>query len=172
MKRSQKDSEIEVVDSPTRPETKAGDYVIDILMSGDKYKISENSQKLHETKKLVENIAVIPLPSQPVMKHEEISEEELMESQLVMMTMVEKLAKAVNNLGNEIRKEESLKIPAIVLILRIQAPLDECNLFPENTTVDILYIINIIPDKSALAWKEKLNGETEIGSDEAKTLAR
>ena len=56
-------------------------------------------------------------------------------------------------------------------MLQIQAALDECNIFPENTTVDILDIIKMIPDKSALAWKEKLNGGTEIDSYEAKALA-
>ena len=85
--------------------------------------------------------------------------------------MVDKLTKEVNNLVSEIRKEESLKIPAIELMLRIQSVLDECNLFPENTAVNILDIINMIPDKSVLAWKEKLNGEMEIDSYEAKTLA-
>ena len=85
--------------------------------------------------------------------------------------MVDKLTKVVNNLGSEIRKEESLKIQAIDLMLRIQSVLNECNLFPENTNVNILDIINMIPDKSALAWKEKLNGQMEIDSFEAKTLA-
>ena len=54
-------------------------------------------------KKLVEDIAVIPSMSQPVMEDEEISEEAPMESQPVMMTMVHKLEKAVNNLRNEIK---------------------------------------------------------------------
>ena len=171
LKQSQKDSKIKVVDSPTRPETKAADYVVDILMSSDNHKISENSQKLHGMKKLVEDIAVILSMSQPVMEDKEIMEEELMESQPVMMTMVDKLAKDVNYLGSEIRKEESLKTPAVDLMLQIQSALDECNLFPENTTVDILDIINMIPDKSVVAWKEKLNSEMEIDSHEAKTLA-
>ena len=171
LKQSQKDSKIKVVDSPTRPETKAADYVVDILMSSDNHKINENSQKLHGMKKLVEDIAVILLMSLPVMEDKEIMEEELMESQPVMMTMVDKLAKVVIYLGSEIRKEESLKIPAVDLMLQIQSALDECNLFPENTTVDILDIINMIPDKSVVAWKEKLNSEMEIDSHEAKTLA-
>ena len=57
------------------------------------------------------------------------------------------------------------------MLLQIQVALDECKAFPENTTIDILDIITMIPDKSALAWKEKLNGEMEIYSYEAKTLA-
>ena len=163
-KRKQKDHETEAVDSPARPEVKAAEYTVDILMSGDNHRISENSQKSHEMKKLVEDIAVILLTSQPVMKDEEILEEEPMESQPVRMTMVDKLANAVNNLGKEIKNEESLKIPAIDLMLQIQAACDECNLFPKNTTVDILDIMNMIPDKSVLAWKEKLNGNTEINT--------
>ena len=95
-----------------------------------------------------------------------------MESQPVMMTMVDKLKKAISNSRNEIKKEERLKILATDLILRIQVALDECNYLQKTLNVDILDIINRIPDKSALAWKDKLNGETEIDSYEAKTLAQ
>ena len=87
------------------------------------------------------------------------------------MNMVDKLVKAASNLGNKVKNEENIKIPAIDLMLWIQAALDEHNVFPENTTVDILDIINRIPDKSALAWKEKLNGEMGIDSYQAKALA-
>ena len=161
-----------MVDSPTRPETKAADSVVDILMPGDSHKISENSQKLRETKKVVEDILVVLSTSQPVMGNKEISEEEQMESQPVMVIMVDKLTKAVNNLESKVSKEKSLKLPAINLMLRIQAALDECGSFPENSTVGILNIINMIPDKSAVAWKEKLEGATEIDSCETKTLAQ
>ena len=50
--------------------------------------------------------------------------------------------------------------------------LDECGLFPENNNVDILDIINMIPDKSAVAWKEKLDSGPEIDSCETKNLAQ
>ena len=140
-------------------------------MSSDNHGISENLQKSYEMKELVEDIAVIQSMSQPVRKDEEISDEESMESQPVKMTMVDKLAKVVNNSGNKIKNEENLKIPPIDLMLRIQAALDECNVFPENTTVNIFDIINMIPHKSALVWKEKLNGGMEIDSYEAKALA-
>ena len=86
------------------------------------------------------------------------------------MNMVDKLEKAVSNLGNKVKNEENLKITAIDLMLRIQAALDECNVFEENTTVNILDIINRIPGKSALAWKEKVNGETGIDTYQAKAL--
>ena len=96
LKRSQEDVETQMVYSATKQEIKATDAVVDILMSDDNHKISENSQKSCETKKSVENIAVILSTSQPVMEDKEISEEEQMESQSVMMTMFDKLAKAVN----------------------------------------------------------------------------
>ena len=57
-------------------------------------------------------------------------------------------------------------------MLRIQAALDECGAFPENSTVNILNIINMIPDKSTVAWKEKLEDRTGIDSCETKTLAQ
>ena len=57
-------------------------------------------------------------------------------------------------------------------MLKIQAALDECGSFPDNSTVNILHIINMIPDKSAVAWKEKLEGGTGIDSCETKTLAQ
>ena len=65
--------------------------------------------------------------------------------------MSDKLIKVANNLGNEIMNEENIKIPAIDL-LRIQVALDKHQIFSENTTVDILEIINRILDKSVLAW--------------------
>ena len=52
-------------------------------------------------------------------------------------------------------------------MLRIQAVLDECGSFPENSTANILNIINMIPDKSTVAWKERLEGRSEI--DNCKT---
>ena len=55
-------------------------------------------------------------------------------------------------------------------MMRIQSALDEINLFPENNNVDILDIINTIPDKNATASKEKLNGYMEISSKEVKAL--
>ena len=80
LKRSKEDVEIQVVDSPTKPEMKATDSVVDIPMPGDSHEISENLQKLCEMKKLVEDITVIPSMSQPMMEDKEISEEEPMES--------------------------------------------------------------------------------------------
>ena len=86
--------------------------------------------------------------------------------------MFEKLTNAVNNLGSEVSKEKSLKLPAIDLMLRKQAALDECGSFPENSTANILDIINMIPDKSAVAWEERLEGRSEIDNCKTKTLAQ
>ena len=104
-----------------------------------------------------------------MVKSDEISMEETFEEHPSRINMVDKLVKAASNLGNEVRNEENIKIPAIDLLLWIQAALDEHQVFPENTTIDILEIINRIPDKNALAWQEKLNGET-IDSYQAKAL--
>ena len=124
-------------------------------------------------KEVVEDTAIVPSTSSPVVEDEDILDKELMKSQpTIPLTMVDKLTKTVKNLGNEIRNEKSLEVPAIDLILRIQSVLDECGLFPENNTVDILDIINMISDKSAVTWKEKLDGSTEIGSCETKTLVQ
>ena len=116
----------------------------------DNDEISEKSQKSQ-----VEDIAVAPSTSQPMVKSDEISMEETFEEHPLRINMVDKLVKAASNLGNEVRNEENIKIPAIDLLLRIQVALDEHQVFPENTTIDILEIINRIPDKSALAWQVK-----------------
>ena len=136
-------------------------------------RLVRTQKKPRGKKGVLEDTTAIPSTSSPVVEYEDVSEEEAMRSQLVIpLTMVDKLTKTVNNLGSEIRKEKSLKVPAIDLMLRIQAALDKFGLFPENNTVDILDIINMIPDKSMVAWKEKLDGGTEIDSCETKTLAQ
>ena len=48
--------------------------------------------------------------------------------------------------------------------------LDKNSLFPENYNVNILDIVNMIPDKSMTALKEQLNGCGEVSSEEAKVL--
>ena len=171
VKQSWKNNETEMADNLIRPVTEVPEYVADIPMSRHNDEISKNLQKSHEMKEWVEDIAVTPSMSQLMIKSDEISVEGPIENQPVRMIMVDKLVKVVSNLGNEVKNEENLKIPAIDLMLWIQVALDECNVFPENTTVNILDIINRIPDKSALAWKEKLNGGTGIDSYQARALA-
>ena len=134
-------------------------------MSREVDDISEKSQKSQ-----AEDITVAPSTSQPMVKNDEISVEETFEEHPSRINMVDKLVKAAGNLGNEVRNEENIKIPAIDLLLQIQVALNEHQLCPENTTINILEIINRIPDKSALAWQEKLNGEM-IDSHQAKALA-
>ena len=108
-----------------------------------------------------------------VAENKDISEEdETNFPPTVQLSKVEKLAKAVKNMEHEIQQEKNLKIPAINLIIRIQSALDECILFPENNNVDILDIISMILDKSAVAWKEKLDGCTKISSNETKALVQ
>ena len=116
--------------------------------------ISEKSQKSR-----VEDKDVATSTSQSMVKSDEVRMEETFEECTPRINMVDKLVQAENNLENKVRNEENIKIPAIDLLLRIQAALDECQVFPENNTVDILEIINRIPDKSALAWQERLSGE-------------
>ena len=188
LKRTQEDSEIKSTDSSTKPEAKVAkedvdyergklqvcsEYIVYMPISGEGHKIGENSQKSHGTKEVVGGTTIVPLTSSPVVEDEDILEEEPMRNQPVIpLTMVDKLTKTVNNLGSEISKEKTLKVPVIHLMLRFQAALDKCRSFPENNTVNILDIINMIPDKSAVAWKEKLDGGTEIDSCETKTLAQ
>ena len=107
--------------------------------------------------------------SQSMVKRDEVGMEETFEEHTLRINMVDKLVQAANNLENEVRIEENIKIPAIDLLLWIQVVLDEHQVFPENNTIDILEIINRIPDKSALVWQERRNGEM-IGSHQAKAL--
>ena len=105
-----------------------------------------------------------------MVKSDEISMQETFEEHPLRINMVDKLVKGASNLGNKVKNEENIKIPAIDLLLRIQVAIYDHQVFPENTTINILDIINRIPDKSALAWQEKLNGET-IDSYQARALA-
>ena len=99
----------------------------------------------------------------------EASMEEIAEENTLKLNMQEKLIKATNELGGEVESEEHIQIPAIGLLLRIQAALDKRQIFPENSTVNILDIIKKIPDKKATTWQEKLKGET-IDSQQARAL--
>ena len=129
--------------------------------------VHEISEKLQKSQ--VEDIDVATSTNQPMIKSDEVGMEETFEELTLRINMVDKLVQAANNLENEVRNEENIKIPAIDLLLRIQAALDKHQVFHENNTIDILEIINRIPDKSALAWQERLNGEM-IGSHQAKAL--
>ena len=131
-KQSWKNNEMEVEDNLIMPVTEVPEYGADIPMSRDNDEISENSQKSYEMKEGVEDIAVSPWMSQLMIKSDEISVEGPIENEPVRMNMVDKLVKAVSNLGNKVKNKENLKIPAIDLMLQIQAALDEHNVFPEK----------------------------------------
>ena len=51
--------------------------------------------------------------------------EEIVKENPFKMNMWEKLIKATNELGGEVKSEENIQVPAIGLLLRIQAALDE-----------------------------------------------
>ena len=161
-KQSWENKETEMAEIQTTPITDVPECDADIPTPRNDDEISEKSR--------VEDVAVAPLTSQHMVKSDEMLMEETFEEHPLRMNMVDKLVKAASNLGNEVRNEENIKIPAIDLLLQIQAALDECHVFPENTTIDILDIINRIPDKSVLAWQEKLNGEM-IDSYQVRALA-
>ena len=165
-KQSRTDKKIETVEIQVTPkaEISASDADNWTPTSKQVNKTSEKSQKSR-----VKNITVATSTNQPMIKRDEVGMEETFEEHTSRINMVDKLVQAANNLENEVRNEKNIKIPAIDLLLRIQAVLDKCQLFPENNTVNILEIINRIPDKSALAWQERLNGET-IDSHQAKAL--
>ena len=93
-------------------------------------KISEKSQKLQ-----VEDTDVATSTNQPMIKSDEVRMEETLEEHTLRINMVDKLVQAANNLENKVRNKENIKIPAIDLLLQIQAVLDECQVFPENNTV-------------------------------------
>ena len=165
-KKNWKNNETEMADNQIIATTEVPECGADIPMPRDDDEISKKSQKSR-----VEDIAVTPSTSQQMVKSDKIPVEETIEDQPVRMNMVDKLIKAASNLENEVKNKENIKIPAIDLLLWIQVALDECNVFPENTTVNILDIINRMPDKSALVWQEKLNGEMGIDSYQSRALA-
>ena len=137
--------------------------------------IGKSSLKSHKKEQFIDDNKAIPtsLSTGNIVDSKDISEEEITNFEMRMqLSMVEKLTKAVKNMEQEICQENYLKVPAIDLIIKIQSALDENKLFPENNNVDILDIICTIPDKSAAAWREKLEGHTEVNSNETKALIK
>ena len=138
--------------------------VADISTPKDDGEISEKLQKSQ-----VDSIVPTSSTSQHTAESFGAPMEEIVEENPFKMNMQEKLIKATNELGGEVKSEENIQVPAIGLLLRIQAALDEQQIFPENSTINILDIINEIPDKSSTAWQEKLKGEM-IDSHQARAL--
>ena len=138
--------------------------VEDVSIPKDSGEISENPQRSQ-----VDSIVPTSSTSQHVAGRVGDPMEEIVEENPFKMNMQEKLIRATNELGGEVKSEENIQIPAIGLLLRIQAALDERQIFPENSTIHILDIINKIPVKSATVWQEKLKGETS-DSQQARAL--
>ena len=138
--------------------------VADVSTPKDDGESSEKSQKPQ-----VDSIVPTSSTSQHTVESVGAPMEEIVEENPLKLNMQEKLIKATNKLGGEVKSEENIQVLAIGLLLRIQAALDEQQIFPENSTVNILNIINKIPDKKAIAWQEKLKGET-INNQQARAL--
>ena len=115
----------------------------------------EDCESSEKSKKLQIN-SVVPTLSTSQHTAESIgaSMEEIDEENTLKFNMQEKLIKATNELGGEVESEESIQVPAIGLLLRIQVALDERQIFPKNSTVNILDIINKIPDENATRGKK------------------
>ena len=138
--------------------------IVDISTPKEDCESSEKSQKSQ-----IDSVVPTTSTNQHTMEGIEASMEEIAKENTLKLNMQEKLIKATNELGGEVESEENIQIPAIGLLLRIQAALDERQIFPKNSTVNILDIINKIPDKNATAWQEKIKGET-INSQQARAL--
>ena len=136
----------------------------DILTPKEDCESSEKSQKSQ-----IDSVVPTSSTNQHTVEGIEASMEEIAEENNLKLNMQEKLIKATKELGGEVESGENIQIPGIGLLLRIQAALDEQQIFPKNSTVNILDIINKIPDKNATAWQEKLKGET-INSQQARAL--
>ena len=136
----------------------------DIWIPKENGEISEKLQKSQ-----VDSIVPTSSTSQHMEGSVEDPMEEIVEENPLKMNMQEKLIKATKELGGEVKSKENIQVPAIGLLLRIQAALDEQQIFPENSTTNILDIINKIPDKNTITWQEKLKGET-IDSQQARAL--
>ena len=132
--------------------------VEDVLTPKEDCESSEKSQKLQ-----IDSVVPTSSTSQHTAESIGASMEEIVKENTFKLNMQEKLIKATNELGGEVESEENIQVPAIGLPLRIQVALDE------NSTINILEIINKIPDKNATAWQEKLKGQT-INSQQVRAL--
>ena len=124
----------------------------------------ESSKKSQKSQ--IDSVVPTLSTSQHMVESIGASMEEIVKENSLKLNMQEKRIKATNELGGEVESEESIQVPAIGLLLRIQVALDERQIFPENSTVNILDIINKIPDKNATMWQEKLKEKT-IDSQQA-----
>ena len=94
--------------------------VEDVLIPKDNGEISENPQKSQ-----VDRMVPTSLTSQHTAESLGAPMEEIVEENPFKMNMQEKLIKVTNELGGEVKSEENIQVPAIGLLLRIQAALNE-----------------------------------------------
>ena len=94
--------------------------VTDVSTPKDNGESSEKSQKSQ-----VDSIVPISLTSQHMEGSVEAQMKETVEENPFKMNMREKLIKATNELGGEVKSEENIQVQAIGLLLRIQVALDE-----------------------------------------------
>ena len=127
----------------------------------------ENSEKSQKSR--IDSVVPTLPTNQHTAENIETSMEEMMQGNILKLNMQEKLIRATNELVGEVESEENIQVLGVGLLLRIQAALDERQIFPENSTINILDIINKIPDKNATTWQEKLKGNT-INSQQARAL--
>ena len=94
--------------------------VADVSTSKDDGESSGKSQKSQ-----VDSIVSTSLTSQHMAGSVGAPMEEIVEENSFKMNMREKLIKATNKLGGEVKSEENIQVLAIGLLLRIQAALEE-----------------------------------------------
>ena len=94
--------------------------VADVLTPKDDGESSEKSQKPQ-----IDSIVPTSSTSQHTAEGIGAPMEEIVKENPLKLNMQEKLIKATNELGGEVESEESIQVPAIGLLLRIQVALDE-----------------------------------------------
>ena len=94
--------------------------VEDVSIPKDNGEISEKPQKSQ-----VDSIVPTSSTSQHMVGSVEAPMEEIVKENPFKMNMQEKLIRAPNKLGGEVKSEENKQVPAIGLLLRIQMALDE-----------------------------------------------
>ena len=79
----------------------------------------------HREKSWIDSVVPTLSTSQHTVESIGASMEEIVEENTLKFNMQEKLIKATNELGGEVESEESIQVPAIGLLLRIQVAIDE-----------------------------------------------
>ena len=118
-------------------------------------KILQRSQSQEEAQDGETSTSKINLFAESLTHHEDLLEGEVTECEISSkQDITEKLSMAVSRMEQEIQQKGSIQLLVIDLLMWLQSTLDENNLFPENSSVNILDIVNAIPDKWMTAWKK------------------